>query len=457
MEPQTTARSIIEDLVQKSYLGASAKKLRNPYYLGLCSGGKSYSLYMKVEQPTLKSPSGDIAGGCDGASALTLGYNKLWLGKTGVGGSSSGTFEPPSTVTLPTFAATTYTRDLNNDGNPDIIALGESMYFGESVQVLLNKGSGFMAPAPLPPNTFIAPVSAAIGDVTSDGIVDLVILDATTSNPLLMTYQGVGDGNFTHLASSPLGFSGSLSDIQAIDLTKNGSLSIVGIGCPTVGCSTGKAIYIYSYNSGGTLSLNSTIPNVTGYTNLINTGDLNADGYDDIITAGCGVKVLINNKTGGFHSPVSYPHNSCPITSTTGDINNDGFIDVIAGTYNTPDAKNIAYYLGRGDGTLGLVKYVTNTPSTFRIAIEDVNADGIKDIITSRYGYDNYLVDGGSPWTSGIDTYFGDTTLTYANRVHIGEGTSYGRVSSVDTNNDGVLDIVAGVLGSSVAVFRGKK
>jgi hypothetical protein len=131
-------------------------------------------------------------------------------------------------------------------------------------------------------------------------------------------------------------------------------------------------------------------------------GDLNGDGFADIVTGdntdvGAGntrntVGVMMNKGDGTFAATVTYPYAGAPSFPPNyaepdgivlADLNGDGKLDVIAG--GTQSAT--AYMLNNGDGTLAPPVMLGSQPDSAGnvIATADFNADGTTDIVTVDY------------------------------------------------------------------------
>jgi hypothetical protein len=109
--------------------------------------------------------------------------------------------------------------DLNNDGIPDLAVLtGENL-----TCILLGKGNGSFHPAPCVPTQMYAS-GLAVGDVTSDGNIDLLIGGEVG----IAIYPGNGDGTFRTALPMDGNFTGD--DILLTDLNGDGILDAVTSG-----------------------------------------------------------------------------------------------------------------------------------------------------------------------------------------------------------------------------------
>ena len=199
------------------------------------------------------------------------------------------------------------------------------------------------------------------------------------------------------------------------------------------------------------------------------TLDMNKDGYPDLVTVQQDgtVNVLLNHGTGNpgdmkvtsstANAGVSY------IYASGLDLNADGFPDIVV----TDTSSNAAYvYLNQGDGSLKApVEYAANFASGADFGagggfvLADVNGDGIPDLLAV-----GYLPPVFNPFGGGSNA----TTVTVRTMLGNGDGTfaaalpehvdtlpnaslkgRIGQLLTADMNNDGKVDLLLPVVGSS--------
>jgi len=218
-------------------------------------------------------------------------------------------------------------EDLNGDEIIDSISNQGYINLGE-------ENGGFSTPDPLMGLTSGA--SLALGDLNQDGAIDAASFDG---NRTLAVFIGNGDGSFN-----------------------TATLSLA----PDNGCST---------SNGGIVVLR----------------DVNNDGTLDAVTAdNCDITTFLGNGDGTFGDPITATSSSHVLTDyAIGDIDGDGIPDLILAEYN--QETSVTLYSGLGDGAFEYLGQVdTGAPDAMRVEVEDMNNDGLLDVITS-HGYHNTI------------------------------------------------------------------
>jgi len=434
--------------------------------------------------------------------------------------------------------------DINNDGYDDIIVgayyknsqkgAAYVIYGGETSSFLnrdlstttLNPTStGFMITGNAANDYFGISVSTA-GDIDGDGLDDIIVgapnknsnqgaayviyggdkstmsnidLSSTTLGPLTTGFMITGNA-----ASDGLGISVS----TAGDINNDGYDDII-VGASVKNSFQGAAYVIYggAKSTMTNIALSSTTlnPTSTGFTIMGNAGDqfgrsvstagdINNDGYDDIIVGALGQNsnqgaayviyggdkstmsnidlssTTLDPLTTGFMITGDAVSDEFGISvSTAGDINKDGYDDIIVGAYSKNSHQGAAYVIYGGAkssmsnialGSTALDPLTTGFMITGNAASDqfgysvstagDINNDGYDDIIVGAYGKNTaYVIYGGAKSTRS-NIILSSTTLNPTSTGFMITGNAAGdyfgsRVSRAgDINNDGYADIIVG-------------
>ena len=198
---------------------------------------------------------------------------------------------------------------------------------------------------------------------------------------------------------------------------------------------------------------------------ISSAGDVNADGYDDIIV---GEPDYLFSKGRAFIYFGGLEINTSPdiifsgensqdffgsSVSGAGDLNNDGYNDVVIGAYGNNFNTGKAYiYFGSNsmDSTADVILTGEDTYSNFGVSVSnagDVNNDGYEDLIIGADSYNGY--------TGRAYLYYGGMSIDNISDVQftgIIYSTSFGHsVSGAgDVNGDNFDDIIIGAYGVSL-------
>jgi hypothetical protein len=272
-----------------------------------------------------------------------------------------------------TDAIAVSTGDFNHDGTPDLVVINNAVNQFGTVSVLLADGSGGF----LPPVSYgvggAVPIWPAVADFNRDGNRDLAISVTTTDSVAVLL--GNGDGTFQ----------------PAVNYT------------------------------------------VGGGPQGIATGDVNGDGFADIISADeCGddpecrdgtVSVLLGNGDGTFQPRLVFAEGIFPLSIAVADFDGDNHPDLaIANPCGTDEACSslgtVGIMLGNGDGTFQpVVNYPTTGYLPVRVDVGKFNHDGHPDVVALNVQDSNITVltgNGDGTFQPGDDYLVGLTPIAVA-------------------------------------------
>jgi hypothetical protein len=304
-------------------------------------------------------------------------------------------------------------------------------------------------------------------DVNGDGYGDVAVGAYLAAGGAGETdvYLGGPNGIATAPAALPipdrsLGQDG-YSVASAGDVNGDGFGDLV-VGAPGAGAQSGGNVYVYLGGADGisksAISLFQTAPYAYALgTSVAGAGDVNGDGYADIILASGNTNEQIYVSLGGPNGPgaptVFIKGFAYQGVAAAGDVNGDGYADVVVGPFDSPASAGTAYlYLG---GPSGLSQTAitlagpgappgSKTPffSSYGAVAGagDVNGDGYADVVVGAEGVNAaYVYLGGANGPSSSPF-----TL-------VGPGASMGQfgvsvAGAGDVNGDGFADIVVGAI-----------
>lgn len=286
-----------------------------------------------------------------------------------------------------------------------------------------------------------------VGDVNGDGILDLVTAgqDASIINGYATVRLGDGTGVFGAAASFATEAGGS-NAVSLGDLNGDGILDLV-----TAGHAAGRGYATVRLGSGtGSFGAATSYSAETGTSIGLALGDINSDGHLDLVTAGRTTAafdgtatVRLGDGSGSFGSAVTYSTESRSSYSVNlEDVNGDGVLDLITAGRSDALTGDATVRLGVGDGTFSTtsLSFQTQLRSIRGMRLGDVNGDNHMDLIVAGFsgsgGYASVHLGNGDGTFSSLTTYQTESTSSYA--MELG-----------DLNGDGILDLITAGRSSS--------
>jgi len=309
--------------------------------------------------------------------------------------------------------------DFNNDGHQDLVASGEARLI-----LFRGDGRGGLTVHSQPPGG-AQPESFALHDLDEDGDVDMVIANHDTDYLTILLNDG--DGDFQPAPNSPLPIAVSPHPhvVRAADLDGDGLLDLTVDHREAEGLLILKGLGLGAFESPGTVVAAGGDP----YRGMA-LGDLNGDGWPDLVTPNPGnAGVLLNTGQGDltFAAAVPVPAEA-PFAVGLADFNGDGRLDLIAAS--NEGSSLVELFLGDGQG-----EFEAAGDSPFRLApggknivVGDFNDDGLSDAAVASYHHPQVLLLWGGRETIETDNLAG--------------GEHPWGLAAADFNGDGLDDLV---------------
>lgn len=329
-----------------------------------------------------------------------------------------------STRTIPNQTTRAYggvATDFNDDGWLDLSIVNEDT---ADVRVFLNTADGsglfhdFLEP-PTPVNDRASP--SELADFNQDGLADLAVVNIDTNSVSVLL--GNGDGTFAQqqeilTGSQPRG-------IVVLDADGDGDADIVNTNTGGVG---NLALMLNDGN--GSFSAPTFFEGGVGDEWAIAAGDMNEDGILDLVVGGQSnpnpmIAVVLGNGDGTFSFFSSTSAGGAVWMLNVGDVNGDGHDDVA--TANSQN-NNGAILLGDGNGNLTPPTLTPTDPFPLATDLGDVDGDGDLDWVTSSFSDD---------WLLFLNN--GQGQFTFHKEFNATQAASCALM--LDFDNDGDLDL----------------
>ena len=354
-------------------------------------------------------------------------------------GNGDGTFQPAVQYAAGTSPWAIVAVDFTGDGRLDLAVgdLGDPFGAGRGVSVLLGNGDGtFQFAEQYAPGAIAADI--VVGDFTSDGHLDLAVVDEYSNSVVVLL--GNGDGTFQPATDYAVG--NSLVALAAGAFTGDGRLDLAAATF------NNDSVMVLLGNGDGTLQTPDQNVRVQG-PHAMMAGDFTGNGKLDLAVGDQqGVLVLLGNGDGTFQPAVQYPVSDGAVAIVASDFNGDGILDLaVADAYS----NDISVLLGNGDGTFQpAVSYAVGLNPVGLVA-GDFTGDGKLDLAVAYLGNEAgapfyYSVGGTDP--GGVSVLLGNGDGTFQPAVQYPAGLSPSAIVAGDFTGDGKLDLAVADIGS---------
>jgi hypothetical protein len=317
--------------------------------------------------PTATGPVGIALGDFnrDGKTDMAIAVN--FGGVSILFGHGNGTFSRHHDYFTGDGPSNVAAADFNHDGKLDLAVTNAGLLGnGTTLSILLGNGDGTFQPHVDYP-TGVRPQQMAVADYNGDGNLDIAVPNFIDDTVGILL--GNGDGTFQPHVDYPVQI--NPYSIATTDFNGDGHLDLVvanqysGSLSVLLGKGDGSFAPQVIYNTGGA--------------DYVAVADLNRDGRVDIaaVTNTKLAAVLLGNGDGTFQPPVTYKVGHGPSSIAIGDINADGIPDLV--TTNSFD-NSVSVLVGNGDGTFQPHLDFNSGPGPQTVAIFDFNHDGLPDL-----------------------------------------------------------------------------
>ncbi len=308
--------------------------------------------------------------------------------------------------------------DLTGDGLPDIVAANSG---DNSISVLINDGLGGITSRedyPAGPN----PWGVALGDIDGDGDLDVAACARDGQCPSVVSvWVNDGTGGLAGRVDTPVGCTPRAVDFGDVDGDGDFDLAIANDEDAT-------ATVLANDGAGGFTLLQTVATGPRPY--AIRLTDLDGDGDADLITAnrdGGSLTVSLNDG-GVFDGGANYPANAQAQGLDLADLDSDGDVDALVAN---PIDRVVSVLMNNGTGGFAAPTTLDGGEGASSVRAEDANGDGRPDLLACG---------------SVLHVWIGDGAGGFARRAEYPAGGTFSALASGDMDGDGDLDALLGDL-----------
>ncbi|MCD4696388.1 MAG: T9SS type A sorting domain-containing protein [Bacteroidales bacterium] len=326
-----------------------------------------------------------------------------------------------SIYTLPLQAYSVYSEDIDLDGDNDIVVGHKysSQTGWGGVSILENDGNGYLQ---LTDSLFVENGYPFVhcDNLDNNEYPDIFSIHVT-ANPYTV-FAGIiynyGEVQFDSIKSFIINYDEMVDYITSGDVNGDGFNDIV------FAANTDK-IWGMIYNNGTGNFSAPEYSNLESWPTDINCADLNGDGKDDVVIACTHIKIYYANDTGFQYQEIP----EIALETELADADNDGDIDivVIAGFITT----QLSIYENMGNQNFVHHSIAPYQPQSGELRLSDFNNDSLPEIITGSLS-DFYI-----SYNTGNNTYSPPQILTPTSFGELGRHYCFS-----DIDNNGYNDVI---------------
>ena len=292
------------------------------------------------------------------------------------------------------------------------------------------------------------------GDIDGDGVGDVIAGAPFSASGRAIIYSGATGAVIRELSGPVANEQFGYSVARAGDVN-NDFVADVIVGAPTAsgaGAGAGRA-YVYSGADGSVLhTLNPAVAGAAFGSSVGGPGDLNADGFDDLLvgapgTSGGGRVYVFSGATGTMlYASIAPDATGASLGNfwleSPGDLDGDNVPDIFAAditnnAIGTNTGRAYVYSGATGATIHTFTGEAANDQFGIGRGVADANADGVRDIFVA-----GWLSSAGGPTAGKAYLYSGLTGVllrTFASRTS-GENLGFDAVGIGDLDGDGIPD-----------------
>ena len=346
----------------------------------------------------------------DGSSDLLISFD-FQIPVSVILSDGSGTFEEIQyNAGITPFGLAT--PDLNNDQIPEIAAINRE---SDTLTILFGNKDGTFPVEPLQfkhadTDAFFSE-QISLGDVNNDSNLDIL----TSSFGIVEVLLGDGFGGFES--------DGMISNqqFQYFALSEFDGDSILDLA--VVVTSPAGIQILHGNGAGGFVPGNIFAMQTVG---PVTTADINGDGLRDLVMTDAGLRIRLGTGNGQFGELETFFVPGVEIESTVGDLNSDGFDDIVVRT-----ADSVELFFGDATGGLSLPQSYDTTNSNQDLVLGDFNGDTALD----------FAVVGNTNAISFLQVFLNDGLGVFELETSYREGFDPASLCTLDIDQDGNLDL----------------